>query len=123
VKAFLIISSFVLLSFNTYAQKSTLDSFVLIKTYSGDIADVAMDNLDNLYIISTTGQIKKLNAAGDSIAVYNQTKNYGQLYSIDVSNPLKPLLFYKDFSTVVILDRFLANQSALDLKKFSILNP
>ena len=123
MKAFLIILPFVLLSFNTYAQKSTLDSFVLIKTYSGNIADVAMDNLDNLYIISTTGQIKKLNAAGDSIAVYNQTKNYGQLYSIDVSNPLKPLLFYKDFSTVVILDRFLANQSVLDLKKFSILNP
>jgi hypothetical protein len=112
-----------LLTQTCVAQKQTTDSFVLIKTYTGNIADIAMDNLDNLYIISSTGQIKKLNAAGDSVGIYNQAKNYGKLYSIDVSNPLKLLLFYKDFSTIVILDRFLANQSVLDLKKFSILNP
>jgi len=99
------------------------DSFVLTKTYTGNIADVAMDNLDNLYIVSSTGQIKKLNAAGDSVGVYNQTRNYGKLHTIDVSNPLKLLLFYKDFSTIVVLDRFLASQSTLDLKRFSILNP
>ena len=112
-----------LLCQNSFAQKQNPDSFVLIKTYTGNIADVAMDNLDNLYIISSTGQIKKLNAAGDSVGIYNQTKNYGKLYSIDVSNPLKLLLFYKEFSTIVILDRFLANQSTVDLKKFSVLNP
>jgi hypothetical protein len=36
---------------------------------------------------------------------------------------LKILLFYKDFSTVVILDRLLASQSSLDLKRYNILNP
>jgi len=123
VRSFLIILSIVLLSQCSFAQKPTSDSFVLVKTYTGNIADVVMDNLDNLYIISPTGQIKKLNGAGDSVGVYNQTKNYGKLYTIDVSNPLKLLLFYKDFSTVVILDRFLANQSSIDLKKYSVLNP
>lgn len=123
MRVFLIISFIVSLSLNCFAQKTSADSFVLIRTYTGNIASVAMDNLDNLYIVSSTGQIKKLNAAGDSVGIYNQAKNYGQLYSIDVSNPLKLLLFYKEFSTVVILDRFLANQSTLDLKKFSILNP
>jgi hypothetical protein len=123
VRAFLIISFIAMLSTNCFAQKANPDSFVLIKTYTGNIASVAMDNLDNLYIISSTGQIKKINAAGDSVGIYNQARNYGQLFSIDVSNPLKLLLFYKDFSTVVILDRFLANQSVFDLKRFSILNP
>lgn len=99
------------------------DSFALLKSYAGDIADVAMDNLDNLYLVSSTGQIKKINASGDSVGVYNQLKNYGNLYSIDVSNPLKLLLFYKKFSTIVILDRFLASQSTIDLKRFNILNP
>jgi hypothetical protein len=122
VRAFLIISSIALLVQTSFAQKQNTDTLTLLKTYTGIIADVAMDNLDNLYIISSTGQIKKLNAAGDSVGVYNQFKNYGKLYAIDVSNPLKLLLFYKDFSTIVILDRFLANQSILDLKKFSILN-
>jgi len=123
VRFFLIILSVALIAQNSFAQKMNPDSFVLVKTYSGSIADVAMDNLDNLYIISSTGQIKKLNAAGDSVGVYNQVKNYGKLYTIDVSNPLKLLLFYKDFSTIVILDRFLANQSTIDLKRFSVLNP
>lgn len=123
MRVFLIILLVTISSLNCFAQKTNADSFVLVKTYKGNIANVAMDNLDNLYIISSTGQIKKLNAAGDSVGVYNQTKNYGQLFSIDVSNPLKLLLFYKEFSTVVILDRFLANQSTLDLKRFSILNP
>jgi hypothetical protein len=123
VRAFTIILLLALLSHFSFAQKQTSDSFVLLKTYIGNVVDVAMDNLDNLYIVSSTGQIKKLNAAGDSVGVYNQARNYGKLYTIDVSNPLKLLLFYKDFSTIVVLDRFLANQSTLDLKKFSILNP
>lgn len=123
MKVLLAIFSILLFHQFSFAQKQNTDTFTLLKTYTGTIADVAMDNLDNLYIISSTGQIKKLNAAGDSVGVYNQLKNYGKLYTIDVSNPLKLLLFYKDFSTVVILDRFLANQSTLDLKRFSILNP
>jgi hypothetical protein len=123
VKFFLIIVSIAVLPLHSFAQQQDRDSFVLIRTYTGNIADVAMDNLDNLYIVSSTGQIKKLNAAGDSVGVYNQVRNYGKLYTIDVSNPLRLLLFYKDFSTVVILDRFLANQAALDLKRFSVLNP
>jgi hypothetical protein len=123
VKGLLTILSIAFFLHTSFAQKQNTDTFTLVRTYTGTIADVAMDNLDNLYIISSTGQIKKLNAAGDSVGVYNQVKNYGKLYTIDVSNPLKLLLFYKDFSTVVILDRFLANQSILDLKRFSVLNP
>ena len=59
------------------AQKTNAnDSFTLLKTYTGDIADVAMDNLDNLYLVSSTGQIKKFSAAGDSVGVYNQLRNF-----------------------------------------------
>ena len=123
--------SIILFSFfsaTSFAQKPALSSdrdssFVLVRTYQGDIVNAAMDNFDNIYIISSTGQIKKFNANGDSIAVYNQVKNFGNLYSIDVTNPLKILLFYKDFSTIVILDRFLANLSTIDLRKLSILQP
>jgi hypothetical protein len=99
------------------------DSFTLVRTYRGDVVNAAMDNLDNLYIISSTGQVRKFNANGDSVGVYNQFRNFGQLFSIDVSNPLKLLLFYKDFSTVVVLDRYLASLATLDLRRFSILQP
>jgi hypothetical protein len=94
-----------------------------VKTYKGDITGAALDNLDNLYIISSTGQVKKLGPKGDSIGVFNGIRNYGKLYAIDVTNSLKPLLFYKDFSTVVVLDRFLAARTSIDLRKFAILQP
>jgi hypothetical protein len=101
----------------------TDSSFSLIKTYKGDITGAAVDNLDNLYIISSTGQVKKFGAKGDSIGVFNGVRNYGKLSTIDVSNPLKPLLFYKDFSNVVVLDRFLANRASLNLRQYNILQP
>ena len=99
------------------------DTFTLVRTYRGDVVNAALDNLDNLYIISSKGQVKKFNAVGDSVAIYNQFRNYGQLFSLDVANPLKVLLFYKDFSTVVVLDRFLASLATIDLRKLSILQP
>ncbi len=40
---------------------------------------------------------------------------------IDVSNPLKVLLYYKDFATVVMLDRFLNVVNVVDLRKQGIL--
>ena len=107
----------------TISLRAQKDSFLLVRTYQGDIVDAAMDNLDNLYIISSGGQIKKYNSTGDSVAVFNQVKNSGKLFSLDVSNPLKLLLFYKDFSTVVVLDRFLAKVTSVDLRRVGILQP
>ena len=83
----------------------------------------SVDNLDNVYLVSASGHIKKLDARGDSVAVYNQQKKYGELTDIDVSNSLKPVLFYKDFSTVVVLDRWLAEQATIDLRRSGILQP
>lgn len=111
-----------LLSVLGHAQV-TDSGFTLTKTYSGSIAGAAVDNLDNLYILSSTGQVKKFGPKGDSVGVFNGVRAYGKLTAIDVTNPLKPLLFYKDFSNVVVLDRFLANRVSLNLRKFNILQP
>jgi hypothetical protein len=121
VRPFLTILFFGLFAQTALAQEDT--SFVLVRSIEGPIADATMDNFGNLYIISPSGQIKKLNEAGDSVAVYNQVKKFGKLYSIDVSNPLKLLLFYRDFSTVVVLDRFLSNLATINLRKYNILQP
>ena len=82
-----------------------------------------MDHLGNLYLVSSTGQVKKIGPKGDSLAVYNQLRNFGLLTSLDVTNPLKILLFYRDFSTIVILDRFLSAISTVQLKPMGILQP
>ena len=85
------------------AQTDTI--FRIQKTYPGDVTDFSIDNLGNIFILYQNGQLKKLNPAGDSLAVFNDVRRYGKLFSIDVTNPLKILLYYKDFSTIVILDR------------------
>lgn len=95
-------------------------SFRLLRTMQGDIVDFTVDNLDNIYILTSRNQVKKYNANGDSVAVYNDVKKYGQATLIDVSNPLKILLYYRDFATVVMLDRFLNPVNHIDLRKQNI---
>jgi hypothetical protein len=95
--------------------------FHFVKDYRGSITNFSVDNLGNLYIVYQGGQLKKLRPNGDSLAVFNNVRRFGKLHSIDVSNPLKALLYYRDFGTIVILDRFLNERSTLDLRKFNLL--
>lgn len=95
-------------------------TFKFVKKITGDIVDFTVDNLDNVYILNSRNQIKKLNSNGDSVGVFNNIKNYGKASLIDVSNPLKILLYYRDFATVVVLDRFLNAVNIIDLRKQNI---
>ena len=79
-----------------------------------------VDILDNIYLITTGNQLKKLNSKGDSVAIFNDVKKYGNPSYIDVSNPLKILVYYKNFSTVVILDRLLVFRNSINLRKQNI---
>ena len=94
--------------------------FTEVKTVEGDYTDFTIDNLGNYYLLSKNNQLKKLNANGDSMGVFNDVRRYGKLYSIDATNPLKILLYYKSFATVVVLDRFLNNVNTIDLRKQNI---
>jgi hypothetical protein len=103
-----------------FSQSDT--SFKLIRTIEGDVIDFTIDNLDNIYILNSRNQVKKYNSNGDSVAVYNDVKKFGQASLIDVSNPLKILLYYRDFATVVMLDRFLNAVNTIDLRRQNILS-
>lgn len=99
-------------------QKDT--TFRVVRTLKGDILDFTVDNLDNVYVLNSRNQVKKYNANGDSVAIYNDIRKYGRATLIDVSNPLKVLLYYRDFATVVMLDRFLNVVNIVDLRKQNI---
>ena len=87
-----------------------------------EIALFETDNLGNIFIVNKQQQLIKYSKDLDSLQVYNNVQRFGVLSSIDVSNPLKVLLFYKDFSTVVVLDRFLAERAVIDFRKIGIYN-
>jgi hypothetical protein len=116
-----LVHTVIFLSVFVLANAQTDSSFRPFKTIRGDIAAFTVDNLDNIYLLSSTNQVKKLNANGDSMAVFNDVKKYGKASLIDVSNPLKVLLYYPDFATIVILDRLLNVRNTIDLRKQNIL--
>lgn len=101
----------------TVAQKDS--SFIYSKIIPGDFSYFSIDNLDNIYLLSTTNQLKKITANGDSV-VFNDVRKYGKLFSIDATNPLKVLLYYKNFSIIVVLDRFLNIRNTINLRKQNI---
>ncbi|MBS1916276.1 MAG: hypothetical protein JST87_08355 [Bacteroidetes bacterium] len=115
---FLIFFSTALYNANVYAQ--TDSAFALSKTIEGDIADFTVDNVGNIYLLSKTNQLKKVSANGDSLGVYNAVTRFGDISFIDVTNPLKILIYYKDFATIVETDRFLNILNTIDLRKLGI---
>lgn len=114
----LILNLFIFLPILLCAQPDT--TFQFINAVKGDIVNFTTDNLDNVYIMNSRNQLKKLNANGDSIAVYNEVRRFGRATLIDATNPLKILLYYKDFSTIVMLDRLLNIRNTIDLRKQNI---
>lgn len=110
-----------LISLCTYGQQDSVLEVSLAQKFTGEIKDFTTDNLGNIYLLNSANQIKKVNERGDSIAVYNDVRRYGKVFSIDATNPLKVLVFYKDFSAIVVLDRLLNARTAINLSKLNIL--
>lgn len=92
-----------------------------VKTINGSFTNFSVDNLGNIFLITATNQIKKLNNNFDSAGIFNDVKRYGSIYTIDVSNPLKVLVYYKDFATIVMLDKQLNNRNSIQLRAQNIL--
>lgn len=86
----------------------------------GNITDFSVDNKGNIYLVINHQQLKKLNDKADSVAVFNDVKRYGKIHSLDVSNPLKILVYYKETSTIIVLDRFLSVKNTIDLRRSKI---
>lgn len=61
-----------------------------------------LDNLGNLYIVKDDELLKYL-ANGKFFARYSNLK-LGNISSVDVTNPLKLVLYYRDFQQIVFLD-------------------
>ncbi len=78
------------------------------------------DNLKNIYTVTTENQVVKYDSTGLLLHSYNN-KSLGQPTSLDVSNPMKLLLYYKDFSTIVWLDNTLSEIAETQLSPIGII--
>ena len=94
--------------------------FKFQKTINYPIVSFAVNNLGELYIINSNNQLKKINEKGDSVGVFNQVTKYGKLSYVDAQNPWKTILFYENFSTIVLLDKYLNVLTSINLRKQNI---
>lgn len=98
-----LITSFLLML--CFSYRAQVSDRVTIKFAEKD-SKAVVDALGNMYVIHG-GEIKKYNPQG----VFQKTfsnKRYGRIDDIDISNPLKILVYYKDFQQVLFLDNQLS---------------
>ena len=109
--------------FNYIAVSSSaqgLTGLTLTKTIEGDFAYFMPDELGNLFALTKSGQLKKYNTNLDSMGVFNEVRRYGKLFSISADNPLRTVLYFKDYKTILILDRLMQVVNKIDLRKAGI---
>ena len=108
------------IAFAQVKQATTDSSFKFVKNVKGKFSLVNVDVLGNIYVITDNNKLKKLNSNGDSLSIFNEVKKYGTVSYLDVTNPLKVMLFYKNFSTAVFLDRQLTFRNSINFKQQNI---
>ena len=86
---------------------------------------VLLDALGQLYELGPDNSIEKHRPANqlagrDTLRYRYRNVRLGKLTSVDLSNPLRPVLFYGDAQTVVWLNRNLTEQRQLDLLDFGV---
>ncbi|MBO9633927.1 MAG: hypothetical protein J7578_12495 [Chitinophagaceae bacterium] len=120
IACFLLVCSFIADAQMVGIHQLSDTAFKSERVINGEFTDFNVDNLGNLYVMSPSGQLKKMSPKGDSLAVFNNVRQYGKIHFIDVSNPLKVLLHFKDFGTIVVLDRFLNTRNTIDLRRLQL---
>lgn len=102
----------------SYAQDDSL--FRFLRKIEYPISSFTVDNLGEVYLINTDNQLKKYNEKGDSVGVFNQVTKYGKLSYVEAQNPWKTILFYQNYSTIVLLDKYLNVLTNINLRQQNI---
>ena len=98
----------------------TGNHFKQIGELQGEFVLVKPDILGNIFVLTNTGQLKKYNTAFDSVGVFNEVRRYGPLQQISIDNPLRTILYFKSYKTVLVLDRFMQIVNKIDLRNSAL---
>lgn len=108
-----------LLAFLCSVKVQAADSLSVVKSIPMDGRMMTVDDLGNVYVVRENNSLIKFTDAGDSSTFYRSVLN-GDIGSVDVTNPLRVVVYYPAYSKVILLDRMLAPKNELDLKKLNI---
>ena len=96
---------YVLMLFNCwlYGQKSLSTRFIQSTPYSWDYF-AGMDQFESLYYLKSNALLKQ---NGETLQSFSDL-NKGEISSVSTFNPLKLVVFHKDFNSITLLDNRLA---------------
>ena len=96
------------LALNNYAQ-----DFKLIAKIDTVAKMAQLDNFGNLFIITPANDVLKFNPQGKFLWNYSN-KSFGDVSQIDVTDPMRVILYYQGFQQIVVL-----NNNLSEISKFS----
>lgn len=82
------------------------DTFLLRNSFAGEAKLLAVDKLQQIYVVSPDQHLLKYNPDGKLLFDYSN-RTLGQLGWVDVTDPFNVLLFYPDYQNLLFLDRTL----------------
>ena len=105
-KLTIIINAFLLLGISNNALSQQSSKYKLLEVPKNN--QIEIDQYGYFYIIDQDNLIK-YDSEGHTLYHYSN-KLLGNIDQIDISNPLRPLLFYKDQGLIIVLDNTLSQQ-------------
>lgn len=106
-KIFFVVGFFT--AFNSFAQKLKIE-----KTLPFAASFFTVDKLGHLYAVSN-GNVIQTDTNGTILHSFSN-KSIGNVNFIDASNPLRIMVYVRDFSVIYFLDNQLAIQSSINLR-------
>jgi hypothetical protein len=97
---------FLLLCFS----KSKAQEFEFIAKIDTVAKIASVDNFGNLFVVTTKNEVLKFNPQGKFLWNYTN-KTYGDITQLDVTDPLRVILFYAGFQQIVVLNNNLSEIS------------
>ena len=95
------------------------ESFKLIGDIKNAPLNFTTDNLNQMYLVKNN-QVFKLNLKGDTLYTFSD-KRLGEITEIDVSNTLRPILFFKKNAQIIVTDNTLsAHQTSYNLEQLNL---
>jgi hypothetical protein len=90
--------------------------FTFQKSIAFKAREIYSDHIGNYYLV-TRDKVQKVNLT-DSLTQFHQRQNIGAITTVDVSNPMKTIIYYRDYRKVEILDTWMSMIREIDLDEY-----
>jgi hypothetical protein len=107
---------FCLMMIGLFNYQSHAQNFKLVAKIDTVAKMAQLDNFGNLFIITPANDVLKFNAKGKFLWNYSN-KSFGDVSQIDVTDPMRVILYYHGFQQIVVLNNNLSEISTFSFNQ------